>query len=581
MRITTAELLAALALAGCARDLPPVDPDFQRSLEEIDARIGAELGIPADKRACGVFDLTDSRLAMVNPDVMFYGASVPKVCILAAYFEKHPGVPAPAVRRELELMIKRSDNDKAAKYSQIVGLETIQAFQRAHGLYDPARGGGLWSGKHYGIDQPRIGDPLQDLSHAATVRQCLRFYWLMDRGKLAGSAEMRRIFEAPDIAFHDDNFVRGLAGRPVTIIRKNGLWEDWHLDTARITHGERTYLLAGIAWHPKGQEYLARLAAAVDGPPPARPVMRHVTVVEAGPSELTSGYEPPPIDAPIPFNEALLSWNVDDRSRSGFVVELRVGREEAWSPWLTVGISGNGPPVELRTDFDGGKIDVDYFVGKGHFTRAQWRIWASAPLRVASTAICFTDTTGMPLSRAAPPAHRPKLRLPVPFRSQKSERADLAPNICSPTSVAMLMEYRGVKLPTDRVAAEIYDPVHEIYGNWPRAVQVAFQHGLPGYLTRFSDWAHVERSIGEDMPLIISIRAAEGELRGAPYRKTDGHLLVLCGFDADGNAEVNDPAGSGAATYRREDLEKVWFSRGGTAYVILAPGDRRSDDRRP
>ena len=36
-------------------------------------------------------------------------------------------------------MIKRSDNDLAAKYSQLVGLETIQKLQRSeqYRLYDP------------------------------------------------------------------------------------------------------------------------------------------------------------------------------------------------------------------------------------------------------------------------------------------------------------------------------------------------------------------------------------------------------------------------------------------------------------
>ena len=64
----------------------------------------------------------------------------------------------------LELMIKRSSNEMAAKYSQLVGLDNVRHLQRSpkYRLYDETSGGGLWSGKHYGIDEPRVGDPLGD-----------------------------------------------------------------------------------------------------------------------------------------------------------------------------------------------------------------------------------------------------------------------------------------------------------------------------------------------------------------------------------------------------------------------------------
>jgi len=39
-------------------------------------------------------------------------------------------------------------------------------------------------GKHYGQGSERIGDPLGNNSHAATVRQLLRFFLLLEQGKL-------------------------------------------------------------------------------------------------------------------------------------------------------------------------------------------------------------------------------------------------------------------------------------------------------------------------------------------------------------------------------------------------------------
>ena len=72
--------------------------------------------------------------------------------------------------------------------------------------------------------------------------------------------------------------------------------------------------------------------------------------------------------------------------------------------------------------------------------------------------------------------------------------------------------------------------------------------------------------------IVASIRAGEGELRGAPYTKTAGHLLVVTGLGAHGAVHVNDPASKTTAAvsrvYRREDVERVWFANGGVAYAL-------------
>ncbi|MBN2445474.1 MAG: DUF1460 domain-containing protein, partial [Phycisphaerae bacterium] len=250
----------------------PVDAELQATLEKIDKAIGGELGIPEDERAFGVLDLSDLRLALVRPDSMFYAASVPKICIALAYFETYPEAIDnldPEVERELKLMIKHSDNELAPKYCGLIGIDKILEIiqSKKYGFYDQEHGGGLWCGKPYGPSDIRIGDPLMDHSHAATVRQCLRYYLMMEQGRLvnvAASARLKEIFAAPEFEHGQAKFVKGLAGRPVYILRKSGTWEDWRLDTARVTHADRVYLLAGMTHHPQGDEYLARMAAAID-----------------------------------------------------------------------------------------------------------------------------------------------------------------------------------------------------------------------------------------------------------------------------------------------------------------------------
>ena len=134
-------------------------------------------------------------------------------------------------------------------------------------FYDTNHGGGIWVGRHYGGGGERIGDPLSDNSHAATVRQLLRYFLLLEQGKLVSpeaSKTMREIFASPDIPHDNIKFVKGLAGRDVQIIRKWGTWENWFHDSAVITGPGRYYILVAMTRHPKGDDYLVGLAQAVD-----------------------------------------------------------------------------------------------------------------------------------------------------------------------------------------------------------------------------------------------------------------------------------------------------------------------------
>jgi beta-lactamase class A len=273
--------------------LTPTDPDLQAQLEAIDTRLRNRFGISPEQTAIGVLDLQTGRLAMVRPDHEEYAASVAKIGILLAYFELHPEAATaldPVTRHELGMMIKISSNEMAAKFSRELGLSRIQQVLNAYGFYDPAHGGGIWVGKHYGQDSERVGDPVGNNSHAATVRQLLRFYLLLEQGKLvspAASRTMREIFASPDLPHDDIKFVKGLGGRDVTLLRKWGSWEDWLHDSAVISgpgwqlagapapaaprradkagaSSMRHYVLVGLTHHPRGDDYLVELAAAVD-----------------------------------------------------------------------------------------------------------------------------------------------------------------------------------------------------------------------------------------------------------------------------------------------------------------------------
>ena len=248
----------------------PTDAALQKRIEEIDARLRAKYDMTTEQTAIGVLDLQHPRVAMIHPDRIEYAASVAKIGILLAYFQLHPEAATALdkeTQHELGLMIKASSNEMAAKHSRALGLREIQQVLNSYGFYDAAHGGGIWVGKHYGPNSERIGDPVADHSHAATVRHLLRFYWMLDNGQLvspAASKKMLEIFRSPDVPHDDHKFVKALAGRDVTLLRKWGSWENWLHDTAIIEGKGRRYVLVGLTQHPKGDEYLEDLAREVD-----------------------------------------------------------------------------------------------------------------------------------------------------------------------------------------------------------------------------------------------------------------------------------------------------------------------------
>ena len=248
----------------------PLDPALQANLETLDARLRERYGMTTNQTAVGVLDLKRLRLAMLHPDRIEYAASVPKLGILLAWFQLHPEATRkldPDIRHELGLMIKVSSNEMAAKYSRELGLRQIQHVLNTYHFYDTNHGGGLWVGKHYGQGGERFGDPIANHSHAATVRQLLRYYLLLEQGKLVSpeaSKLMREIFASPDIPHDQNKFVKGLAGRDRQILRKSGSWENCLHDTALVTGPEGHYILVALTNHPKGDDYLVDLAREID-----------------------------------------------------------------------------------------------------------------------------------------------------------------------------------------------------------------------------------------------------------------------------------------------------------------------------
>lgn len=294
------------------------------------------------------------------------------------------------------------------------------------------------------------------------------------------------------------------------------------------------------------------------------------------------------IDTAFPFNDLVPSWNVQVPEGTGFRAEVRVGNKAdgSWTPFYYFGVWGIAPRPENRLVESGsGAVEVDTLRSSQTFDQIQYRftlVTAAAgksPV-VRRVTLAYSNTLG---NEGLAAVHRKPVdpgppnawarRLPVPWRSQTVEDPRIRGSICSPTSVSMVMQFYGVNVPTAQVAATVFDREYRLYGNWIRAVETAYLYGIAGYLERFGDFESVKRHIAAGHPVIASIRVdTAGELRGAPYKTSNGHLIVIAGFDANGNLHVNDPAAktieAGVVTYAKEDMQKVWLDHGGVGYVL-------------
>ena len=245
-------------------------PELQRGLERVVRDLHLESAVSTGRLSLALVDVSrDSppRLAMLNGHAMVYAASLPKIAILlGALAEAERGAFALDAQRVAAIhnMIRVSSNEDATRVLNWVGgqrlLDILQSDRFR--LYDARDGGGLWVGKAYGGDGAFRRDPLRNLSHGATAYQVARLYYLLANDALLTprfNALMKEALANPGIRH---KFVKGLDGRPgATIYRKSGTWRDFHADSALVEHGGYRYVIVGLAEHPDGGEWLARLAA--------------------------------------------------------------------------------------------------------------------------------------------------------------------------------------------------------------------------------------------------------------------------------------------------------------------------------
>ena len=101
------------------------------------------------------------------------------------------------------------------------------------------------------------------------------------------------------------------------------------------------------------------------------------------------------------------------------------------------------------------------------------------------------------------------------------------------------------------------------------------------FVTRLRDLREAERFIAAGIPLVVSIAFGRNQLAGAPISASNGHLLVVVGFEPDGDVVVNDPAARTNAevrrVYDRAQFERIWLA-GLRRHGVRHPQRAEADD---
>jgi hypothetical protein len=321
----------------------------------------------------------------------------------------------------------------------------------------------------------------------------------------------------------------------------------------------------------------------------------------------------PPVRAGFAVEQVVPSWAAETPPGCGIVVELRGWHGDApatrWyelARWAADDEPFGRTSVPGQVDADA-RVDTDTLVVTGAtVTGWQARVTLLRPAGADATPALrvLGAVASGPRPTVTPGAHRAAAGEPagwgrvldVPRYSQRlhggAERrwGGGGDSWCSPTSVAMVLDFWGAGPRPDRyadlvpagprpavthAARSCYDPAYGGPGNWSFNTAYAAGHGLDAFVTRLRSLAEAGAFVAAGIPLVLSAAFRRGDVPGLDY-DTRGHLMVLVGFTADGDPVLNDPYAPDDARVRRtvdrHRFEAAWQSgSGGIAYVIRPP----------
>ena len=305
----------------------------------------------------------------------------------------------------------------------------------------------------------------------------------------------------------------------------------------------------------------------------------------------------PKINAHIPWNELIVSWNAD--APAGTFVNLKASAISRGQPTKFYTVANWSPDEKIfpRTSVRGqkdadGNVDTDTLISNQLADAAQIRVTLGgtngALPSLKFLGLSFANTK-IPVAVREPNRAAWGKIISTPEHSQHGAWTNKG--WCSPTSLSMalsrwaeILNQPEMNLTVPEVAAKVYDKDFGGTGNWPFNTAFAGSFsGMRSYVTRLDDLSEVEDWIAAGIPVILSARW-DWLLPGRPIDR-DGHLIVCIGFTENGDVVINDPANrlekgeSVRRIYKRADVIRSWTKSHNAVYLVYPesapiPADR-------
>lgn len=342
-------------------------------------------------------------------------------------------------------------------------------------------------------------------------------------------------------------------------------------------------ILGGITFSAKAKENLTLLKNRADW---SRGDSEGLQMTKDGQltlSTTTNGYGKkgffitPAIETEADFTHLVPFWNATIPSGTKVTIKAKLKVEKEWSRWIKVATWDKDQPLTYSPSSPKVEVKIDTLRIKTHKAN-EFRLLIElhsedkdiAPSVSLVGATYWNSNEKLRTTKSEGSDYLKDLE--VPKESQFEEPASVAPLICSPTALSMVLQYYGRRVKPLEVARGVYDHGAEIYGNWAFNTAFAAKQGFETYVRYFPGIRELKEEIADGRPTVVSIAYGEGELEGAPIKSTPGHLVVVRGFIKKGNREyviINDPAANSdqsvRKTYRLDQFVAAWR---GIGYVI-------------
>jgi len=308
-----------------------------------------------------------------------------------------------------------------------------------------------------------------------------------------------------------------------------------------------------------------------------------------------------PITPGFEFDKLVISWNAHQHAQLPYLfIELEVSSDLinwhrfsylSWGKKDSVAISliyGYSDKAPLKIE-NVGFVDDDVLkLDKGmRYARAivqivnntsisETPIDGAFELRRLAFSFSTRSATNEEFRNFSPKREKIKIdhtALAVPYLTQRSLPKPISGECCSPTAVAMVLNYHGINIDHETFAHQVYDPYNAMFGNWPYNVQAAYVAGLSKtWVDQHTSFDELYDEIKSGKPVVISISYGYDELPNSPIHEAPGHLVTVVGFWGPDTIICNDPSGhdpnDGICKFPRYELEKAWLGHGGVAYHL-------------